>query len=553
MSSTAPNITGDVPRLTAEPVLSGEGEYCGSASGGQDQQAKTPLESAPSSGVTQSASNSQLASLYCAEGNAAMIQGDLDKAAENYKTALRLDSQLTAAWCNLGNVCARWGRSQDAIALYLQALAVDRLHVPSRTNLVQTLISSRQYPPAKAFLLELVAERPGDVAIRKELGKLHQELGELDLALACFEEILAADPQDAESLYWIGGVKQKAGDLAGANAAYLVAATLQPMIRRPAATLPEFRVLALFAPLVGNTPSEYLLGGLSFETNTAAVLDGARYDLQRLRQGGQIVVSLISDADQAGALLEQAAELVDGLGLPVINHPSKIAGTTREAMASRLQGIPHCRIPRIARHRAETGPAAARDLAAGFAFPLLVRPAGTHAGTEFELLDSLDAVETFALQHPGVDLYLIEYADFRSADGFFRKYRFIFVGGEILPYHLAVGEDWKLHHDNTRMAEFPWMQQEEARFLADPGTAFGPAQQEALRSIGARVDLEYFGIDCGIDRAGNLVIFEANASMLVHRDNQKFAYKGPFVEKIRTAYEAMLRKMVNRGADNAEI
>jgi glutathione synthase/RimK-type ligase-like ATP-grasp enzyme len=43
-----------------------------------------------------------------------------------------------------------------------------------------------------------------------------------------------------------------------------------------------------------------------------------------------------------------------------------------------------------------------------------------------------------------------------------------------------------------------------------------------MREIQERIGLDYFGIDCGLDRAGNLFVFEANASMLVHEHNGDF-------------------------------
>jgi hypothetical protein len=60
--------------------------------------------------------------------------------------------------------------------------------------------------------------------------------------------------------------------------------------------------------------------------------------------------------------------------------------------------------------------------------------------------------------------------------------------------------------------------------------------------------LEYFGIDCGLDRDGNLVVFEVNASMLVHEHNEDFPYKGPFVIRIKSAFDAMLREFATAGA-----
>ncbi len=86
------------------------------------------------------------------------------------------------------------------------------------------------------------------------------------------------------------------------------------------------------------------------------------------------------------------------------------------------------------------------------------------------------------------------------------------------------------------------MQQEEEAFLNDPAAVFSSMHDQALREIQQRIGLDYFGIDCGLDRSGNLVVFEVNASMLVHDRNEQFPYKAPFVRRIKSAFDAMLRK-----------
>ena len=53
----------------------------------------------------------------------------------------------------------------------------------------------------------------------------------------------------------------------------------------------------------------------------------------------QVVVNLISDADQGDALLPLAADLAGRLGKPIVNDPRKIQRTTRDAVAALLQGI----------------------------------------------------------------------------------------------------------------------------------------------------------------------------------------------------------------------
>jgi glutathione synthase/RimK-type ligase-like ATP-grasp enzyme len=178
---------------------------------------------------------------------------------------------------------------------------------------------------------------------------------------------------------------------------------------------------------------------------------------------------------------------------------------------------------------------------AGFRLPLLVRVAGTHGGDDFDKFDDWDGIVDFVADNPEVTYYVIEFIDYRSADGFFRKYRVIFVDGEIFPYHLAIHDDWKVHHFRTDMANHAWMRQEEERFLEDMGRVLDAAHQDALRAIAKVTGLDYGGVDCGIDRDGQIVVFEANASMLVHNEaSEVFTYKNQYISRIKDAFDGML-------------
>ncbi|HLN25563.1 MAG TPA: hypothetical protein VK558_16435, partial [Patescibacteria group bacterium] len=85
-------------------------------------------------------------------------------------------------------------------------------------------------------------------------------------------------------------------------------------------------------------------------------------------------------------------------------------------------------------------------------------------------------------------------------------------------------------------------------FLRDPASVFSPANFATLRAIQAAVGLEHFGIDCSLDRNGELVVFEANASMLVHGDNTDFPYKDPYVAIIKAAFDRMLNTTARAAA-----
>jgi tetratricopeptide (TPR) repeat protein len=418
----------------------------------------------------------------------------------------------------------------------------------SRRHLVETLMAAKRYPQAKALLQEWLEQQPRDSQTWHHLGRVCTETGETQSAIRHFEQAIALDPDDADSRYWIGGIQQKRGYIGAAEAAYTEAARIRPKIRHRAInTPPDFRLLVLYAPFSGNTPIEYLFKQATYDIDTLAFFGPHEPDISALGDF-DVVLNLMSDADQDEAMLPAASSLAEKLGKPVVNDPGKIQRTTRDAVADLLPDIAACRIPQILRLDAGMDvSAAALDELLPFAFPVLARPAGTHGGGDFEKIGSFEDLAGFLAQHPGADRYVTEYVDYASGDGHFRKYRFIFVGEQILPYHLAIGNGWKVHHLTTEMAHQPWMQQEEAAFLADPATVFHARHFEALRAIRERIGLDYFGIDCGLDADGKLLVFEVNATMLVHDDIEDFPYKDPYVRAIKAAFGAMLQNRVSRG------
>ena len=112
------------------------------------------------------------------------------------------------------------------------------------------------------------------------------------------------------------------GDAEAAKASYAKAAQIQPLIRRPAIKSPaDFRVLALFAPFAGNTPVEYLFKDTAYDTDTLALFASNEYDVEPLKKDVDVVVNLISDADQSETVLPLAIDLVGRLGKPTVNDP----------------------------------------------------------------------------------------------------------------------------------------------------------------------------------------------------------------------------------------
>jgi hypothetical protein len=70
----------------------------------------------------------------------------------------------------------------------------------------------------------------------------------------------------------------------------------------------------------------------------------------------------------------------------------------------------------------------------------------------------------------------------------------------------------------------------------------GPRAMAALAEIQSRLGLDYAGIDFGLSANREILLFEANATMVVNppEPDPKWAYRRPAVERIYSAVRRML-------------
>jgi tetratricopeptide (TPR) repeat protein len=475
--------------------------------------------------------------------------GDIQTALQSYDMALARRPKYARALARRSAALVNLGRFEDALktADALISIAADDRDDAwcLRGNILQEL---GRYGDAVAAYNNTLNSQPSYLAARINRAIAYKELGRTEDALRDLDAALKGAPNHAEALITRGNVLQKAGRDAEALEDYKRAHVLRPLVTYPALTSqPEFRSLFVFAPLSGNTPIHDMISFSNFESHILMLLPGVLYDADLLRSKADIVINLVSDVDRSAEALCEASALVERLGKPLVNPPSQILLTERDRIAELLEPVSGCIAPFTIRYSKDALLAAARAQTVNVSFPLIVRVAGTHGGEEMERVADPAGLELFVRSRNEPEFYLSEFVDYRSADGYFRKYRFIFVGDDILPYHLAIDSKWKVHHASTDMANHPWMQEEEEAFLERPEIAFPPPAFEALRAIRTKIDLDYFGIDCAVDRDGNVVVFEVNASMLVHLRNEGFPYKDPAVRRIKAAFAAMLKNKAARG------
>ncbi len=181
-------------------------------------------------------------------------------------------------------------------------------------------------------------------------------------------------------------------------------------------------------------------------------------------------------------------------------------------------------------------------LQAGFAYPFLLRAPGHHTGEHFFRVENRDGVRAALDRVPGTNVLAIEFLDARKVDGKVRKYRAMVIGRRVYPLHLAIAPGWMVHYfaaDNAREATSRY---EEAAFLEYMPEAIGPVATAALDAIGGVLGLDYAGVDFGLDRNGDLLLFEANATMTIPPEpiEKMWEYRRGAIHRAIDAVESML-------------
>jgi tetratricopeptide (TPR) repeat protein/glutathione synthase/RimK-type ligase-like ATP-grasp enzyme len=526
------------------------------------------------------------ASAIAGLGMACQAAGDLVRALQYYEANLVFRWNNSGSWYHHGAVLAQLGRLREALASLDRAIELQNDYVPAFAKRCQVLSALGDMSGAVFSALRCCELSPNDTSAWLLLGDLLMKNDEVGPAISAYDKGLALSPThfqclcnkaqalkqagqtsialthvraallvestNREALLLCGSIEQELGNAEEARACFLQVAAMGVARSYPAAHPPaRFQALMLFSPFSGNTPYEDLISDSVYDTDVILVLPDHRYDPETVSASADVIVNLVSEADLRRDIVALVVDFVGSIEKPVVNHPRLILRTDRQTVAQCLAGIPGAIMP-VTVHMDAAELRQLLSTGALTSLQLIVRHAGTHGGEKMELVSTPEQLLAFAEESGEQPLYLTDFVDYSSADGLFRKYRFIFVGDEIFPYHLAIGDVWKVHHTSTRMADVEWMRNEEQAFLDQPDRVFGTEAMAALDAIRREMGLDYFGIDCSLDADGRVVVFEVNASMLIHLHNEGFEYKTPYVMRIKHAFERLLERRVHEGRLSAE-
>ena len=358
-----------------------------------------------------------------------------------------------------------------------------------------------------------------------------------------YEAALRIEPDHAPAHQGLGAVLADFGDRAGARYHFYKGFrdhAISSLAYR--GTKPPVTLLQLVSSGGGNIPTASFLDDRVFLTS---VIVTDYLDPQAPLPPHQLIFNAIGDADLCEPALQAAIALIARTGAPVINDPREVMKTGRIGNVLRLRDLPGVVTPETI--------AIARDILAGpdgvaviarhgFSFPLLLRSPGYHTGRNFVLVEAADGLPAAAAGLPGDELLAIEYLDARGKDGSARKYRVMMIAGQLYPLHLAISRNWKVHYFTSDMADKPDHRLEEADFLRDMWATLGDKAFAALERIRDALGLDYAGVDFGVGPDGDLLLFEANATMViaVPSADERWAYRRAAIDRILGAVVAMI-------------
>ena len=304
-------------------------------------------------------------------------------------------------------------------------------------------------------------------------------------------------------------------------------------------------LLMLVSARGGNIPTQLWISDCRFSV-TAVYAEF--HDAAAALPAHALVVNAIGDADLCGPALVRAAELAARSTAPVINAPARVRLTGRAANARRFAAIDGVIAPQTS-IMSPASISADPDLH----FPLLLRRPGFHTGQHFIRVETRDALAPALASLGGGDLFLIEYLDARGADGMARKYRVMFIDGALYPLHLAIAADWKVHYFTADMSRSAAHREEERRFLEDMPAVLGGRAMAALTNICSTLGLEYAGVDFGLAADGSVLLFEANATMVVvpPGPDPAWDYRRGAIDRALNAATQMLLRHADAGAARA--
>lgn len=474
-----------------------------------------------------------------------------EAALQDLETRLSADSEAVELRFDRACLLSELGRTLEARDAFLDVLRRAPSHRGALNNLGTLLHATGYRTAARTAFRESAARHPGDPMSLANLANALRENGEFEQARESYEAALRLEPDHAEAHQGLSYVLWELGDQRGAERHRRKGFEEHAVRALPyRGQGPPVSLLLLISSFGGNIPTPGFLDDRIFET---FVVVPEFFDSKAPLPPHQVVLNAIGDADLSGPALEAANAVLAVTTAPVVNHPSAVLATGRSMNAARLSRVPGVVTPitiTLGRDLLARPDVPATLAQHGLRFPLLLRTPGFHTGRHFLRVESAEEIPAAVAALPGRELTVMQYLDARGPDGKVRKYRVMMIDGQIYPLHVAISTNWKIHYFTADMSDNPEHRAEDAEFLENMPEVLRPAGMTALQEIEKTLGLEYAGIDFGLGAAGEILLFEANATMVVNppEPDPRWAYRRAPVQRILDAARKMLLDRARPGS-----
>lgn len=256
-----------------------------------------------------------------------------------------------------------------------------------------------------------------------------------------------------------------------------------------------------------------------------------------------ILFNSIADGDSHKKALNSLLDFSKQVSLKIINHPTAVLNSTREKIYNKLKNLPKIIVPKTIKVTPNSILEVEKLIKEqNFPFPFIFRTTSEHGSknmTKIDSFDELSKLDMFALNGQN-SFYMIEYIDYKSDDNIYRKIRYWIVGNKVIPRHLVVSDEWNISYQikKEKMFDNKNYQKEELDLLNNSNKEL----EDLSLFIKENLGLDFFGIDCSIDKNGNMIIFEATPAMGLLYDYD-FPYTHKSLETTVLALEELIKNI----------
>lgn len=462
--------------------------------------------------------------------------GQLDEAESLLRRALSIKPDHAEAFVQLGNLLLhRQEKLDEAEKLFRRALLRRPGDAELNFQLGCALQGQRKLAEAEECFKRAIAKRTNYADAHLNLGHLYYEQQNIPLARKHYQAALDIDPTKVAAHLGLSWILNEEGRMEEAKLHYDHFYRQQNIFVSHSKTA-QRTVLLISDAGNGNVPFEFLFPERDnniIKWMVQYATPGQEKDLPPF----DMIFNAIGNPD-VPLPAQSVVDYLNTCGKPLLNRLENIPRTAREMMPQLFGHIEGACIPALWRiEKPEDWSVITEDK-----LPILVRPLGTQGGVGLTLIETPEALAE-ARSRAG-RWYVSSYYNYQSPDGYFRKYRIIFVDRKPYPYHLAISEKWLTHYYTANMESVPAKLEEEHRFLQDPAKVLGASGMAAIEAVGRALDLDYAGVDFSVLPDGRILMFEANATMRVHGESEHgvLSFKNQYVARISAAFNQLLRE-----------